>query len=124
MRSPHGTTKIERLSFGTGTIAAMSLRTFSHGTVMWIPLAGRIECGCVPSSSARTSSENTPAAFTTVFARTVMSRPSACTTAPVTRPLASFVNAVTPQWLASTPPCAAAVRASNSVNRASSAWAS
>ena len=47
VRSPHGTTKIERRSFGTGTIAAMSLRTFSHGTVMWMPFAGRIECGCV-----------------------------------------------------------------------------
>ena len=38
----------------------MSLRTFSHGTVRWTPLAGRIESGSTPSSSARTSSAHTP----------------------------------------------------------------
>src|ERR1044072_5217196 len=47
----------------------MSLRTFVHGTVMWMPLAGRIESGCVPSSSARTSSDHTPAALRTDRAR-------------------------------------------------------
>ena len=52
-------------------MAAMSLRTFDHGTVMWMPLAGRIDAGCVPSSSARTSSAHTPAAFTTTRARTI-----------------------------------------------------
>ena len=31
----------------------MSLRTFSHGTVRWMPLAGRIESGSTPSSSVR-----------------------------------------------------------------------
>ena len=46
----------------------MSLRTLSHGTVMWMPLAGRMESGWVPSSRARTSSAHTPAAFTTTSA--------------------------------------------------------
>ena len=82
----------------------MSLRTFSHGTVMWMPLAGRIDCGCVPSSSARTSSEKTPAAFTTERARTVNVRPSASTVAPSILPAASLWNAVTPAWFASTAP--------------------
>ena len=43
--SPHGTTKIIRLSPETGTMAAMSLRTFSHGSATWMPLAGRIDAG-------------------------------------------------------------------------------
>ena len=43
----------------------MSLRTFSHGTVMWMPLAGRMLSGSAPSSRARTSSLHTPVALTT-----------------------------------------------------------
>ena len=42
----------------------MSTRTLSHGTVMWTPLAGRIESGRSNSSSERTSSAQTPAALT------------------------------------------------------------
>ena len=43
----------------------MSLRTSDQGSVMWTPLAGRIESGWIPSSSARTSSAHTPVALTT-----------------------------------------------------------
>ena len=50
----HGTTNTERLSLGTGTTTAMSLRTFCHGTVMCMPLAGRMVSGSPPSSRART----------------------------------------------------------------------
>ena len=124
MKSPHGTTKIERLSFGTGTIAAMSLRTWPHGTVMWIPFAGRIESGCVPSSRARTSSAHTPAALTTTRACTSISSPSATTVAPCTRPHASLRSDVTAARFATTAPCSAAVRTMVSVNRASSVCAS
>ncbi len=66
----HGTTKTERRSLGTGTTAAMSLRTLCHGTVMWMPLAGRMVSGWVPSSRARTSSAHTPVALTTTRADT------------------------------------------------------
>ena len=65
-----------------GTTTAMSLRTLSHGTVMWMPLAGRMLSGSLPSSRARTSSLHTPVALTTARARTSMRRPSASTTAP------------------------------------------
>ena len=103
---------------------AMSLRTFSHGTVMWMPLAGRIESASWPSSSVRSSSAHTPAAFTTTLAATSMRRPSASTVAPVTSPLASLTKATTRQRLASTAPRAAAVRAIVSTSRASSVVAS
>ena len=33
------------MSLGTGMTTAMSLRTMSHGSVMWTPFAGRIESG-------------------------------------------------------------------------------
>ena len=74
----------------------MSLRTLFHGTVMWMPLAGRIEFGWLPSSSARTSSDHTPDALTTTRARTSISSPSACTRAPHTFPEESFRSDVTP----------------------------
>ena len=45
--------------------AAIWFRTLCQGTVMWMPLAGRIESGSMPSSSVRTSSDHTPAALTT-----------------------------------------------------------
>ena len=41
----------------------MSLRTLSHGTVRWMPFAGRIESGSAFSSRARTSSVQTPVAL-------------------------------------------------------------
>src|SRR6266581_1633346 len=69
-RSPHGTTKIERRSLGTGTTAAMSLRIFDHGTVTWMPLAGRMEAARAPSSRVSSSSAQTPVAFTTAAPRT------------------------------------------------------
>jgi hypothetical protein len=73
----------------------MSLRTLLHGTVTWMPFAGRIESGCVPSSRARTSSAHTPAAFTTARTRTSNVSPSARTVALVTRPSSSLLSAVT-----------------------------
>ncbi len=49
--------------------AAMSQGRAASGTVMWMPLAGRIECGLRSSSRARTSSAQTPPALTTTEAR-------------------------------------------------------
>jgi hypothetical protein len=139
----HGTTKIDRRSSRTGTTAAMSLRTLCHGTVMWMPLAGRMLPGWLPSSSARTSSAQTPVALTTARARTSTSplAPAASvpsppvpappvpaapveTTAPVTRP-PDLRMAVTVAWFTTVAPkSSAAVRATVSVSRASSVWAS
>jgi hypothetical protein len=120
-----GTTKIERLSLGTGTTAAMSLRTLDHGTAMWMPLAGRIVCGWVPSSSARTSSAHTPVALTTTRAlASISTPPPASTRTPVIRP-PDLVSPVTPAWLTTVAPwSSAAVRAMVSVSLASSVWAS
>ena len=50
----------------------MSLRTRSQGTVMCTPLAGRMLSGWVPSSRARTSSDQTPVALTMMEAATSM----------------------------------------------------
>ena len=102
----------------------MSLRTFDHGTVMWTPLAGRIELGCTPSSSARTSSAHTPAAFTTHPACTSISVPSATTARRATWPAPSLRSSATLAWFTTVAPWAAAVRAIVSVSRASSVWAS
>ena len=55
---------------GTGITTAIWFCTSDHGTVMCTPFAGRIDDGLVPSSSARTSSDHTPVAFTTTDART------------------------------------------------------
>ena len=88
----------------TGRTAAMSLRTNDHGTVMWMPLAGRIEPGLVPSSSARTSSLHTPVALTMAVARTSMRRPSASTVTPQALPAASLLMAMTRTPLATAAP--------------------
>ncbi len=48
----------------------MSQGKADSGTVTCTPLAGRIEWGSAPSSRARTSSAQTPAALTTTDART------------------------------------------------------
>src|SRR3546814_16977606 len=96
----HGKTNTLRLSFGTGTTTAMSLRTFTHGTVMWMPLAGRIEYEWVPSSRARTSSAHTPVPFTTARALTVSDWPSATITAPVTWTWAAVTISLSRAWLA------------------------
>ena len=102
----------------------MSLRTFDHGTVMWMPLAGRIDAGCAPSSSARTSSAHTPAAFTTTRARTRISSPSA-STARADDAVAVLHDAPhRARSSAIAAPWTAAVRAMVSVSRASSACAS
>ena len=102
----------------------MSLRTFSHGTVMWMPLAGRMLPACAPSSRARTSSAHTPVAFTTTRARTSTSPDPVSTTAPATRSPAR-TRRTTAAWLTTVAPwSSAAVRASVRVSRASSAWAS
>ena len=95
VKSPHGTTKTDRRSFGTGTMAAMSLRTFSHGTVMWTPFAGRSDAGCAPSSSVRTSSDHTPAALRTTFASMSNVAPSASTVTRLARPSATFAMPTT-----------------------------
>ncbi len=58
------------MSSRTGMTAAMSQGNASSGTVMWMPLAGRIERGSCRSSNVRISSDQTPAAFTTTDART------------------------------------------------------
>ena len=56
---------------------------------MCTPLAGRIDRGLAPSSRARSSSAQTPAALTTTPARTSIGRPvsRSVRTAPATRPL-------------------------------------
>ena len=101
---PRGHTVTVLGSFGTGKTQAMSLRTFSHGTVMWIPLAGRIESGCVPSSSARTSSLHTPAALTTVVARTSTVVPSISTRAPRALPSSDLRISTTGHQFTTTAP--------------------
>ena len=73
---------MERLSLGTGMTAAMSQGRRLAGTVMWMPLAGRIACGSRPSSRARTSSAQTPEAFTTIRARTGNSDVASSATGP------------------------------------------
>ena len=84
---PHGTTNTERRSFGTGITTAISLRTNDHGTVMWMPLAGRIVVVCVASSSVRMSSDHTPVALTIVRARISISfAVDRATRAPLTLP--------------------------------------
>ena len=106
--------------------AAMSHGKAARGTVMWIPLAGRIECGFRFSSRARTSSAQTPAALTTTVARmTKGSPPSGLTIAPSTRPSDPVVREVTVAWLAATAPWSStAVRSTVRVSRASSVRAS
>jgi hypothetical protein len=95
---------MERLSSLTGMTAAMSHGNASSGTVMWMPLAGRMEWGSWPSSNARTWSDQTPAALITTEAR--MSKgaaPSGATVAPHTRPT-SVTRPVTRVWLAAVAP--------------------
>src|SRR5438128_718756 len=67
-----------------------------------MPLAGRIESGCFPSSRARTSSAHTPVAFTTDAAWIAIEFPLASTVAPVTRPVSPLVRPVSRQPLAIT----------------------
>ena len=103
----------------------MSLRTLLHGTVMWMPLAGRMERGLLPSSWARTSSDQTPPALTIALQRTVISSSSARTRAPTMAPRPSLSIPISDAPLAiAAPKSSAAVRATVSVSRASSAWAS
>ena len=90
---------MERLSWGTGMTAAMSQGNRLAGTVMWMPLAGRIACGSRPSSRALTSSAQTPDAFTTIRARTgnsdVASSATARTMAPSAVPSGPVVRRTT-----------------------------
>ena len=90
---------MERLSLGTGMTAAMSQGSRSAGTVTCTPLAGRMACGSVPSSSARTSSAHTPVALTTTLARMATSADSSPssgrTMAPLTAPSAPVVSRTT-----------------------------
>ncbi len=104
----------------------MSHGKAASGTVMWMPLAGRMECGFCPSSRARTSSAHTPAALTTTEARMSNDSPSSeVTVAPSTRPSGPVVRAVARTWLAATAPWSStAVRSTVSVSRASSVRAS
>ena len=92
--SPHGTTNTERRSFGTGMTTAMSLRTFAHGTVMWMPFAGRIESRVRRLRRARARRRPTRRSAFTTTARPhldlVRRRRRPC--APVTVPSASFVE--------------------------------
>ena len=85
---------MDRWSFRTGITAAMSQGNASHGTVTWIPLAGRMEWGSEPSSRERTWSAQTPAALTTTEARTVRgSAPTGSIRAPDTLPSGPCSNA-------------------------------
>jgi hypothetical protein len=105
----------------------MSLRTRSQGTVRWMPLAGVIERGWAASSSARTSSANTPPALMTGVRVAIVKRsPSASTSTPsMMRPgrFATSPSALT-RLAATAPSSSAAVRITVSTSRASSAAAS
>ncbi len=117
---------MDRLSSRTGITAAMSQGKAASGTVTWMPLAGRIEGGSRGSSNPRTSSDQTPAAFTTTDARTSNGSPSTgATVAPRTRPAASVTRPVTGAWLRAVAPWSStAVRSTARVRRASSDRAS
>ena len=65
----------------------MSLRTFSHGTVMWTPLAGRIESGCgALVEGADVVGPHAGGVDDDAGARPSIASPSASTVAPVDLP--------------------------------------
>ena len=78
-----GTAKLTR-TLSCGIVSAAD-HSCSGSTIACTPLLSRIERGAFGSSSRRTRSTHGPLAFTTAFALTVTTCPSAATSAPSPR---------------------------------------
>ncbi len=124
-RSPHGMKNSTLLS--VRRIIPVSACTAERGTTMCTPLDIRTRYPARTPASSCTRSVHTPAQTTTASADTSSERPvsSSRTRAPVTRtPSGPRTRETALTRVATTAPCAAAVRATVSVYRASSTCAS
>ena len=120
---PHGRMKSTEVAVLVMSATEASMR--SRGTTMWTPLLGRITIGVSTPASCSVSPAHTPVALMTTRAGRSCSVPSVASAmrAPTTRSPSRAMD-TTRAADSIDAPCAAAVRASSRVCRASSTWAS